>query len=179
MSKIWEYSFKGLKFLLIVTGIMFLGYDILKLIFHFNDPNFSSNTWKKPPEWTWEIVPVLLFGALIEEIIFRIIPMTISRIVGEYFNIKKLWIFIAIISSLIFGFLHGNITNIFFQGISGFFFCWLWIKVSYDRDLNKSNAEIFWFFPSIVTWLTHFLFNMTVVIMAYLEEYVINIFHKI
>ena len=177
MKKIFKYSLGKIFWMLFLTVLCVCIYDIIQYFFPFSDPKFSSGTWKNPEDWDWMILPMLFFSAFFEEIIFRVIPLTIAHYIKEYTNYKTIWIPIAILSSLIFGYLHGSFGNILFQGVSGFFLSFIWVKVSEDKEINK--LKIYWIMPTIVTGLIHFGFNLTLVSSLYIKEYVINLIHRI
>jgi len=93
----------------------------------------------------------LFSAALIEEWIFRFLPLLIVvRIFG-----KSPIVFVTmIISSVIFGACHGGPINIMFQGVSGFFFCIVFLKCGgfQSRPLKALLSST----------TSHFLFNLVI-----------------
>ena len=90
----------------------------------------------------------LLVAGFIEELLFRFIPITIGT---NGFKSIKLTYFLCIISSIIFGYLHGSMANFFAQGLMGLGFCIFYLK------FGASNKKIIK--PLLATSLTHCLFN--------------------
>lgn len=68
----------------------------------------------------------LIFAPLVEEIIFRKAILDIARKLDPEFLIP-----IIIISSAIFGWLHGTIKNVAIQGVFGAIMAWVYIKNGY------------------------------------------------
>lgn len=66
-----------------------------------------------------------IFAPLWEEALFRYFPLEIAR---HSKNFK--WIAFPVIvgSALIFGWLHGSVLNIIFQGVSGILLGWVYLK---------------------------------------------------
>lgn len=103
----------------------------------------SENEWNllraadKAPHISFWGVFVIIFMyfcfASREEILFRWLPFTIVCL--EKFNFKTV-ITTAIISSVIFGYLHGGFIHIFVQGIGGFIFCLLYLKCGGYHNRN-------------------------------------------
>lgn len=71
------------------------------------------------------IVFVCTIPPLIEELVFRFLPLRIFKELSIYENIK--W-YIVIMSACIFGWMHGTSVNILVQGILGFAAGWVYIK---------------------------------------------------
>ena len=100
------------------------------------------------------LIVMLLFGGFIEEFIFRFIPITIGM---NGFKSLKLTIVLCIISSLIFGYVHGNFANIFTQGFIGLAFWGLYLKFgAVHRKIIK---------PYCITSIVHALFNYILIAM--------------
>ncbi|MBI5152844.1 MAG: CPBP family intramembrane metalloprotease [Parcubacteria group bacterium] len=76
------------------------------------------------PIFTWYFPFILFWGALWEEIIFRFPLDIIADICDKDGRI----LYAIIISSLMFGYLHGGILYILFQGVFGFILCLLFLK---------------------------------------------------
>ena len=93
-----------------------------------------------------QIIRGLIIAPLGEELIFRLVPISLLKNT-EIFKEGK-WYIIAIIAA-IFGYMHGGYYNIYIQGIAGFAFGWVYIK----------NGMSYW---SAV--LTHFLYNFMIYI---------------
>ena len=83
--------------------------------------------------------------------------MPLAFLSGVGLSTAKVLVF-AIIFSVIFGFLHGGIPNIFIQGVGGFMYSVLFLKCgglqgNYTKAIATSTA-------------VHFLFNMTLLAIA-------------
>ena len=90
----------------------------------------------------------LFFQAFLEECIFRLIPLSI--VIGAGCKFRAV-VFTAILSSVIFGLVHGNVYCIFFQGFGGLIYCFLFMKCG---GLQKKYGRAL-----LVTTITHFLYN--------------------
>lgn len=62
---------------------------------------------------------LVIIAPLIEEVIFRLLPITVVQ--GLTPSRFVLWA-VVLLSSIIFGFLHGSWQNIFIQGVGGIIF---------------------------------------------------------
>jgi len=99
-------------------------------------------------------LPCFLYAsAALEEILFRLIPLTFAV---EVWGTSKKVFLVAIVSSIIFGVLHGGYDHIFLQGISGFVYCIVFLKCG---GLNENYIKGF-----LSSSTAHFLFNMTIVL---------------
>jgi len=97
----------------------------------------------------------LFVCAAIEEIFFRFIPLYFARLLTKKTSII---LFVAIISSIIFGDLHGNAWHIFLQGISGFILCVVYLKC------GGMQGKIIK--PLSCSTLSHFGFNSFLTLLA-------------
>ena len=88
-------------------------------------------------------------GAIFEEILFRLYPMLIWMVImiSSYAQEKSkniILIIIMIVSSILFGWIHGNIYNVLMQGMSGFFF-FITFLIGYlkvTKDMYSENNEL-------------------------------------
>lgn len=93
--------------------------------------------------------------AILEEIVFRFFPL--HTVVGMIKKPRAV-LFVAIIVSIIFGYLHGNWQKIFLQGMTGFVLSCVYLKCGgFQKRWPKALAA---------SSLTHILFNFTLVILA-------------
>ncbi len=98
--------------------------------------------------------PVILLGsAFFEELIFRL-PLAIFVRMG--WSLEKVFV-VAVPLSVFFGFLHGGISHIFLQGVSGFIFSIVFLKCggwqrNYTKALLASTATHF-MFNAVLIWL--------------------------
>jgi len=86
-------------------------------------------------------IPFLLLVSTIEELIFRIVPLTIAMSASERASVHVLT---ALVMGGIFGYVHGGVGNIFLQGIGGFLYGLLFIKYAAggERFLEASLVVI-------------------------------------
>lgn len=93
------------------------------------------------------LVPVTAFA---EEVLFRWGPMIVlvfvltycyrsGRLTRErFFEVEKYCLLVlTLISSVIFGWVHGNVFNVLLQGVSGIVFCIIYLRCYFiERDLG-------------------------------------------
>ncbi len=94
---------------------------------------------------------ILLGSAFFEELLFRL-PLAIFVRMG--WSLEKVFV-VAVVLSLLFGFLHGGISHIFLQGVSGFIFSVVFLKCGgWQRNYAKAL---------IASTVTHFMFNAVLI----------------
>ncbi len=110
----------------------------------------------------------LVFGVAAEEILFRIVPLAIAL---HLWRTRILTVITLLISSIIFGVLHGGVINIFIQGIGGLMYGIFFIKYSQPslrlifnslalaQDTRLTGDRLI-FASLMVIWL-HFLYNVS------------------
>lgn len=103
----------------------------------------------------WHFPLLLMYWALMEEFLFRV-PVGIA---AEFLG-KSAWVIVpmVIISSVIFGWIHGSYHRVFLQGVGGVLFCILFLKCgglsgNYPKALASST-------------IAHALFNGALVIIS-------------
>lgn len=106
----------------------------------------------------WALPIILLFAALAEELIFRFLPLAIAVECG--WSDYKI-VIVSILSSIVFGYLHGGITHVFIQGVSGLIFSLLFLKAGGLREK--------YFEALVTTTVVHFCFNCLVAITLLLQ----------
>ncbi len=108
---------------------------------------------------TADIVPGFLFLMIIplitEEIMFRFLPLMWAK--EMRFSIKGILI-VALISSVFFGYIHGNAYNIVFQGTTGFLFSLLFLKCG--------GMQSKYFKATCCTFTAHYMFNAIIYFLA-------------
>ena len=123
----------------------------------------SSNVGKTDDLTIMELSIILPIAAMIEEIIFRLIPMVmVIYIAPRYLDTKSGILSVAIISSILFGYLHGNIVNVFIQGIAGFIFFMVWLAV---YDIKKSIM-----ISTLASSMTHLFDNIFFISLGYIAK---------
>ena len=115
------------------------------------------------------------YHALVEEVIFRHLPVFLFMLkwFNDYYHIDKRKFYlrstiIMLISSVIFGVLHGGWINIFIQGIGGIFLFIIYLKffVHYMSIRNDSTFYKPVYMPLLASTLFHALYNYAVVILG-------------
>ena len=99
-------------------------------------------------EWD-AVISIVLVWVLAEEFFFRFLPIMIGR---SLLNSMPITILLCLISSIIFGYLHGNHWNILVQGVIGMGFCLIYLKCG---GINKKIVK-----PYLTTSAVHFLYNI-------------------
>ena|SRR6266496_2024741 len=98
-----------------------------------------------------------LFGAcimapLIEELIFRYGTFQVLRTSSKFEQLK---LPVMIISSVIFGWLHGSFFNVYIQGTAGFIMAWVYLKNNHSYWSSVIvhacwNFALLYWLPSMV-----------------------------
>jgi len=116
---------------------------------------------KRPqlPLTTETLVLVTVIAPIIEEIIFRVIPLSVT-----IFIFKTSWpiLVVAIVSSFIFGHTHGGYEFIPIQGVLGITLCVVFFKCG---GLQKKKIK-----ATGATMLTHSIYNGIVFLSVYIES---------
>lgn len=99
---------------------------------------------------------ITFFSALVEECGFRLIPYCLT--VG-YFKNSKFLPFTAILSTALFGFIHGGGLFIYLSAMIGLILFWgFYLMVKVEND--PANA-------TVAVAFSHFLYNLTVTVIKY------------
>lgn len=178
MKKLWNKikEMKTVKLYLLMLGIQFV-WNISMLIplslcgVEFSQHVASFSTISNSFLYNVALLPMC---ALIEEVLFRWLPM-ILFFVGLGIFVKKSKAndetkskvekygvaSIVIISSIIFGFVHGNVFNILIQGVSGVIFSMFYLRTLYLRREagKKDNLHVM---PLLSSTIYHTLSNIPV-----------------
>ena len=178
MKKLWNKikEMKTVKLYLLMLGIHFV-WNISMLIplslcgVEFSQHVASFSTISNSFLYNVTLLPMC---ALIEEVLFRWLPM-ILFFVGLGIFVKKSKAndetkdkvekygvaAIVIISSIIFGFIHGNVFNILIQGVSGVIFSMFYLRTLYLRREagKKNNLHVM---PLLSSTIYHTLSNIPV-----------------
>lgn len=128
-----KLSFKEkIKNVFIALGLSWVAMGVATLIMTILKVNIPSLVTPKPlPESIDAIFLYLaaLFFVVItplwEEAVFRLIPL---KIVQRVTKNRIALIVVVLTSSILFGWIHGSVYNIFLQGIFGLMLCWLFLK---------------------------------------------------
>ncbi len=95
-------------------------------------------------------VPEAFLIALIEEGVFRIIPLIIAL---RIWGIRTPTLVVVLVSSILFGLAHGEYYHLFIQGLGGILYCLLFLKFS------KSGKDLL--FPSTLVVGVHAVFDIS------------------
>lgn len=136
------------KVLLIAWVFNFVWTIFIGIILYFTGAKFSQNV-ASTSEFTnsFLLVP---FAAVTEEMIFRWLPMLLltfgltiafrkgSLTAERFFYVEKRAILVVVVvSSVVFGFVHGNIFNVLMQGVSGTIMYIIYLRAFFiERDLG-------------------------------------------
>lgn len=98
---------------------------------------------------------VLLFGAMLEEYVFRLVPLkfVLNRNIG-FEELTK----VVLVVSAFFGYIHGGIEHVFIQGLGGIVLSVVFLKCG---GLNKNYRKAY-----ICSTASHYSFNMILLISA-------------
>ncbi len=137
--KFWKaflYSFLFIKIWTIPLGF----------IFSWCGLKFSQNVYRELPATSNSLIEACLIAPIGEEILFRWIPMLLlsfvllwlyrtAKVDKERFFImeKHAILTLAIVSSIVFGWVHGNFLNVFIQGVSGLVIFLLYLRIFFIR----------------------------------------------
>jgi len=92
---------------------------------------------------------------LLEELIFRFIPISLALKFDWFKSDEKAQILLVALIACAFGYMHGGTYNIAIQGVAGFAFGWVYIKngMSYWSSVAAHafyNFLIYFVFPVIM-----------------------------
>jgi membrane protease YdiL (CAAX protease family) len=103
---------------------------------------------------------LFLTGALVEEFIFRLFPLTISvKLLGN----STIVIWVAVLSSVIFGYVHAGWAAVPIQGVLGFALALVFLKCG---GLQKRSFKAFF-----VCVFLHFYINMLITVVLLIEYF--------
>ena len=179
--KLWE------KIIQMDIGKLFLIMLILELVYEITccwvfstlGIEYSQNTVKYEdlPNSPIDRIMFICGYGFLEEVVFRWIPVllfTFILFISEkvvrvlkieakiYFEISKKYgsMMVLVFFSLLFGFIHGNIFNIFLQGYGGLCLSIIYLKVYYDQ--NSDEDDILQLKPLYASSLYHIMWNTMV-----------------
>jgi membrane protease YdiL (CAAX protease family) len=95
-----------------------------------------------------------VFGsAFFEEVIFRFIPIVYTL---KFTRSLYVVVSVTIVSSVIFGYVHGGFGHVPLQGVAGLFFSMVYIKTGGYLEMHRDAL--------LTTTLIHFLYNMFILL---------------
>lgn len=90
---------------------------------------------------SWLFVATILYISFEEELMFRIIPLLVAL---KFIKQSAGLVGVALLTAVVFGYVHGGVYNILLQGIGGFLYAVIFIKYSQNgtRILEASLLVI-------------------------------------
>lgn len=162
---------KNLSRVILSAILLSLLWDIMSILILYNikfgqlDAGISSNTAspKNMHISQMDFFLQLPLSALFEEVVFRYIPFVIliinairkNRLLPSHRSI----IIMGIVSSIIFGYLHGNIINVFIQGVGGFILFGVFSNCYYLAVRSHKNGMQSILVALLCSTIVHFLGN--------------------
>lgn len=148
---------------------------VLEVLDFYGITEFSQNTASfEYMKSHFFLIPVF---ALSEEIAFRWGPMMwffgfLTRLKGKLRSKVEEYgiIIIVLTTSIIFGYLHGNVYNILLQGVGGLLIFIVFLRSFYggrttEKLEESEGAELLMFKPLMSSTIYHTLFNVTVLVL--------------
>lgn len=142
----WLKRQKTWKVFLLAWGFLLVWKVLVGGMFYLMGWEFSQNVYRENPATSNSLIETCIIAPLMEEPLFRWIPMLLlsfvlmrlymtSRIDKErFFSIEKYALLVlAIVTSIIFGWVHGNFLNVFIQGVSGLVIMLVYLRVFFIR----------------------------------------------
>jgi hypothetical protein len=115
-------------------------------ILHFFPNDLSSNVLAIDRVGLFEIVMAMVVAPLVEEGIFRYLPLTIVMAFFTFTRHHNVAFYLTtLVTSCLFGFIHGGVGNIFIQGMLGVVLCFTFRH--WSRDFEYPGRG---FFASVV-----------------------------
>ncbi len=106
-----------------------------------------------------ELPVILLMSVIVEEIAFRLLPLLFAQ---EVLKLQLPGVLVvATISSVLFGWSHGSLSNIPIQGVAGIMYCVLFLKTA---GLRKNYVK-----GLATTITTHYLFNISLAVIIFCQ----------
>jgi len=150
----------------VIYILVFLVFDLaysISTVFLFEHPHLNreiSSSQELKQLFTLELFPVLfvifLLAALLEEVVFRL-PLVIFVKLG--WSVTKV-LGVALLLSIIFGFLHGGVSHIYLQGVGGLLYSVIFLKCGgFQGNFSKAVG---------VSTAVHFLYNMTLILLIFI-----------
>jgi len=176
MKKILSYwkkfmSMNIIKAYFVTLGIHFLWTVFVGIILFATGAQFSQNV-ASTSEFTNSLF-LIPFCAVVEEILFRWFPFmclfALLGFVSKFFKVSKQTylygiLMVVALSSLVFGYVHGNFYNIFLQGVSGAIFCAFYIR-ALIKMREKGKKDKWQLVPLASSSTYHMLANTLLIIL--------------
>lgn len=141
----WLKRQKFWKVLLLAYVFSFVWKFLAILLFKSLGWEFSQHVYRGIPASSNSLFDACILAPF-EELIFRWAPMLVLSFVmmwlyrtmkiskEQFFNIEKYAILIlAIVTSVVFGWVHGNFLNVFIQGVGGLVIMLVYLRIFFIR----------------------------------------------
>lgn len=123
-----NWLFKDVRNVIAVCGAQFLTCCLFIAITRVLGVGGNHFLFKKGADSFREFLYECIFAPCVEEFLFRWLPITFFAVILSSKVFGKWKWFIAAFTSIFFGVCHSGYWSIFFQGLGGFFFCYLYFK---------------------------------------------------
>jgi membrane protease YdiL (CAAX protease family) len=156
-----RYSIRNWKYYRLPTLLLLLDFFITFILlgfFIFIEVPLSESESEGIAIFSWSFFGFILLVSVIEEFLFRIMPLSLIMRLTKRRDVVLLT---ALICSALFGYVHGGLPHILLQGIGGFLYAVLFIK--YSRQGSRVVEG------SIVVIAVHSLFNLLISLLLFLE----------
>ena len=160
-----------IKAYFVTLGLHFLWTVCVGIILYASGAHFSQHV-ASTSEFTNSLF-LIPFCAVAEEMLFRWLPFLVffallgfaSRFV-EISNRTRTYGILTVVAltSIIFGYVHGNIFNIFLQGVSGAIFCAFYIR-ALIKTRAKGRKDKYQLIPLASSSTYHMLANTLLIIL--------------
>ena len=167
------------KAFLLALAFIFVWNFIVGITLHLCGAKFSQHV--APTEslfFNWFLpFSLVVLTALMEEVIFRWGPLLVLNIVlmwmyrterlteESFYNVEKYAILtIAVISGIVFGWVHGTAWNILMQGVSGTVFLLIYLRIFFIRR-DKGLRNRWQLVPLAESTLLHAVSNILLIIL--------------
>ena len=160
-----------IKAYFVTLGFHFLWTVCVGIILYASGAQFSQHV-ASTSEFTNSLF-LIPFCAVAEEVIFRWLPfMCLFALLGfasrfvEISNKTRSYGILAVVAltSVVFGYVHGNFFNIFLQGVSGAIFCAFYIR-ALIKTRAKGRKDKYQLIPLVSSSTYHMLANTLLIVL--------------
>lgn len=142
----------SLIFKILIIDLVWTFFAMMVLVGAGSTLNFYQLTSVPIPDNIDLYFLIFLFSAaMVEEALFRFFPLLIAV---ALWGKSRLIIGVMVVSSIIFGFIHGGPINLIFQGVGGFFLCIIFLKCG---GFQKRPLKAL-----LSSTTAHFLYNLVI-----------------
>jgi len=154
------FGFKNISLFILGSVVLYFILSVLGLIFLTQVLKIEVADAASFDEINIYSMPViLLIGAILEEIIFRLIPLGLSMVCwGKSYKVFV----VAILSSVVFGWGHNGFEHVFIQGWGGIIFSIVFLKAGGFQEK--------FFKATFCCTIAHFSFNAILFVLQHLPK---------